>query len=174
MLLLDSNYAPLSGGDWGWGLVLLLILLYGAFRGWKNGLIKEIVSFFGIFVGFYLAYHFYKQSEVGVLGFLLIWICVPLVLGIVAWLITKVLDNIIVLGTMNKLFGAVAGFLKFAFLIGCVILAIDYVREAKHKLEENPVMKVLEAVPNALFPMKEPPSDSSPTPPDEGEEHIQE
>ena len=168
MLLLDSSYPPPSGGEWGWGLLLLIPLLYGAFRGWKNGLIKEVVSFFGIFVGFYLAYRFYKQSEVGVLGFLLIWICVPLVLGIVAWLITKVLDKTIVLGTTNKLLGAVAGFLKFAFLIGCVIIAIDYVREAKHKLEENPVMKVLQAVPNALFPMDDP----TPSTPPEGGEYI--
>lgn len=133
-------------------LLCLVILLYGAWRGWRNGLVKEVVSFVGIFLGFIIAYHYYKQSEVGVLGFLLIWIGVPLVLGIAAWLITKLLDKIIVIGTTNRLLGAVAGFLKFAFLIGCVILAIDYVREAKHKLEENPVMKVLEAVPSALFP----------------------
>lgn len=133
-------------------LLLLAILLYGAFRGWRNGLVKEVISFFGIFIGFYLAYYFYKQAQVGVLGFLLIWIGVPLVLGIIAWLITKVLDKIIVIGTMNKLLGAAAGFLKYAFLLGCVIMAIDYVREAKHKLEENPVVKALEAVPNVLFP----------------------
>ena len=113
---------------------------------------KEVISFFGIFIGFYLAYYFYKQAQVGVLGFLLIWIGVPLALGIIAWLITKVLDKILVIGTMNKLLGAAAGFLKYAFLLGCVILAIDYVRETKHKLEENPVVKALEAVPNALFP----------------------
>ena len=146
-------------------LLCLVILLYGAFRGWKNGLVKEVVSFVGIFLGFYIAYYFYKQAEVGILGFLLIWIGVPLVLGILAWLITKVLDNIIVVGTANKLLGAVAGFLKFAFLLGCIILVIDYVREAKHKLEENPIMKTLEAVPSYLFPIKTP----LPTSP-EGEE----
>ena len=86
------------------------------------------------------------------MGFLLIWIGIPLVLGMIAWLITKVLNKIIVVSTLNKLLGAAAGFLKYAFLIGCVILAIDYVREAKHKLEENPVVKVLEAVPGFLFP----------------------
>ena len=88
----------------------------------------------------------------GVLGFLLIWIGIPLVLGMIAWLVTKVIDKIIVVNTLNRLLGAAAGFLKYAFLIGCVILAIDYVREAKNKLEENPVVKVLEAVPGLLFP----------------------
>lgn len=133
-------------------LLCLAILLYGAFRGWKNGLVKEVISFVGFFLGFFIAYEYYKRSEVGVVGFLLIWIGIPLVLGMIAWLITKVLNKIIVVSTLNKLLGAAAGFLKYAFLIGCVILAIDYVREAKNKLEENPVVKVLEAVPNLLFP----------------------
>lgn len=133
-------------------LLCLAILLYGAFRGWKNGLVKEVISFVGFFLGFFIAYEYYKRSEVGVVGFLLIWIGIPLILGMIAWLITKVLNKIIVVSTLNKLLGAAAGFLKYAFLIGCVILAIDYVREAKNKLEENPVVKVLEAVPNLLFP----------------------
>lgn len=133
-------------------LLCLAILLYGAFRGWKNGLVKEVISFVGFFLGFFIAYEYYKRAEVGVLGFLLIWIGIPLVLGMIAWLVTKVLDKIIVVSTLNRLLGAAAGFLKYAFLIGCVILAIDYVREAKNKLEENPVVKVLEAVPGLLFP----------------------
>lgn len=133
-------------------LLCLAILLYGAFRGWKNGLVKEVISFVGFFLGFFIAYEYYKRAEVGVLGFLLIWIGIPLVLGMIAWLVTKVIDKIIVVSTLNRLLGAAAGFLKYAFLIGCVILAIDYVREAKNKLEENPVVKVLEAVPGLLFP----------------------
>ena len=152
MLFLFSNYSPPSGGDWGWGLLCLAILLYGAFRGWRNGLIREVISFAGFFIGLYLAYYYYKQADVGVLGFLLIWIGVPLVLGIAAWLVTKVLDNIIVVGTLNKLLGAAAGFLKYAFLLGCLIMAIDYVRETKAKLEENPVVKTLVTVPQHLFP----------------------
>lgn len=133
-------------------LLCLAVLLYGAFRGWKNGLVKEVISFVGFFLGFFIAYEYYKRAEVGVLGFLLIWIGIPMVLGMIAWLVTKVIDKIIVVNTLNRLLGAAAGFLKYAFLIGCVILAIDYVREAKNKLEENPVVKVLEAVPGLLFP----------------------
>ncbi len=148
-------------------LLCLAPLLYGAWRGWRNGLVKEVISFVSIFVGFYIAYEFYKQTEVGVLGFLLIWVCVPMTLCFLAWIVTKVLDHIIVIGTLNKLFGAVAGFLKYAFLIGCIIIAIDYVREIKEKIEENPVLKALETVPEKLFPM-----DSPSTPPCEGGEYI--
>ena len=140
-------------------LLCLVMLLYGTWRGWRNGLVKEVISFTGIFLGFYIAYHFYKRADVGVLGFLLIWIGVPLVLGLIAWMVTKLLDKMVVISTMNKVLGAAAGFLKFAFLLGCIIMAIDYVREVKHKVEESPVVKMLETVPNVLFPDIEKPAE---------------
>ena len=146
-------------------LICLAILLYGAFRGWQNGLIREVISISGFFIGLYLAYHYYKEVGWGAIGFLLIWIGVPLVLGIAAWLVTKVIDKIFVIGTVNRLMGAIAGLVKYAFLLGCLIMVIDYVREVKSKLEENPVVKILEAVPSALFPMDSPPA----TPCEEGE-----
>ena len=107
----------------------------------------------------------FRQSQVGVLGFLLIWIGVPLALGLVAWMITKLLDKILIIGTVNKLLGAAIGFLKFAFLLGCIIVAVDFVREVKHNVEGNPIVKALEAVPSYFFPIKTP----LPTSP-EGEE----
>ena len=152
LLFSIGNYALPSGEDWEWGLICLLPLFYGAFRGWKNGFVKEVFSFIGIFIGFYVAYQLFKYSEVGWLGFIVIWIAVPLALNAVAWLLTKLMDDTVVIGTMNKLLGAAVGFLKFAFFLGCIILAIDYVRDMKHKLEENPVVEMLEKVPNVLFP----------------------
>ena len=76
----------------------------------------------------------------------------PLVLGILAWAITKVLDHIIIIGKLNKLLGAIVGCLKYALLLGCLLLVIDYVREAKSKFEDNGVVKALQAMPNVLFP----------------------
>ena len=133
-------------------LICLAILLFGAWRGWRNGLLREVISFTGFFIGLYLAYYYYKQVGCGVLGFLLIWIMVPLTLGIGAWMITKLLDKIIVIGTVNKLLGAAVGFLKYALLLGCLMMLVDYVREMKAKVEENPLMQVLEATPKLLFP----------------------
>lgn len=133
-------------------LICLAILLYGAWRGWRNGLLREVISFAGFFIGLYLAYRYYEQMGFGVFGFLLIWIMVPLTLGIVAWMITKLLDETIVIGTVNKLLGAAVGFLKYALLLGCLMMLFDYVREVKAQVEKNPVVKALETVPNALFP----------------------
>ena len=133
-------------------IICLALLLYGAFRGWKNGFVKEVISFTGIFLGFYVAYQLFKYAHVGWLEFIFIWIAVPLVLNAIAWLLTKLLDEILVVDTLNKLMGAVVGFLKFAFLIGCIIMAVYYVRGVKARLEDNSVVKILETVPNTLFP----------------------
>ena len=133
-------------------LICLAILLYGAFRGWRNGLLREVISFTGFFIGLYLAYRYYEQVGFGVFGFLLIWIIVPLTLGFVAWMITKLLDEIIVIGTVNKLLGAAVGFLKYALLLGCLMMLVDYVREVKSQVETNPLVQALKATPKYLFP----------------------
>ncbi|MBQ8968332.1 MAG: CvpA family protein [Bacteroidaceae bacterium] len=133
-------------------LICLAILLFGTWRGWRNGLLKEAISFTGFFIGLYVAYHYYKQVGCGAVGFLLLWIGIPLALGVAAWLLTKVLDKILVIGTMNRVLGAALGFLKYAFLLGCLIMAIDYVREVKTKYEANGVVKALQTAPKFLFP----------------------
>lgn len=133
-------------------LICLVILLYGTWSGWRNGLLKEAISFTGFFIGLYVAYHYYERVGYGALGFLLLWIGVPLVLGAAAWLVTKMLDRMIVVGTTNKVLGAALGFLKYAFLMGCVMLAIDYVRDVKAQYAEDGVKKVLQTVPKFLFP----------------------
>ena len=130
----------------------MAVLLFGAIRGWRNGLVKEVISFVGLFLGFYIAYQMYQRADVGVVGFLLIWVGVPLALGAVAWMITKLLDHIIIVGTANRLLGAAAGFLKFAFLLGCLLTAYDYVCKVKTEAEKNEWVKVLELAPDYLFP----------------------
>ncbi|MBQ7572097.1 MAG: CvpA family protein [Bacteroidaceae bacterium] len=133
-------------------LICLAVLLYGAWRGWRNGFITEVISFTGIFLGFYVAYELYRHSHVNLLSLVLIWVAIPLLLNAVAWLVTKTLDKVLVVGSVNKLLGAAAGFLKYAFVLGCIIWVLDYVREVKTRVEQNPVVKTLEAVPNYLFP----------------------
>jgi len=133
-------------------LICLAVLLYGAWRGWRNGFITEVISFTGIFLGFYVAYELYRHSHVNLLSLVLIWVAIPLLLNAVAWMVTKTLDKVLVVGSVNKLLGAAAGFLKYSFVLGCIIWALDYVREVKTRVEQNPVVKTLEAVPNYLFP----------------------
>lgn len=89
----------------------------------------------GFFLGLFIAWKVYSDVNDSVIMFILIWIATPIVLGMVASIITKTLDFTIVGGFMNRLLGAVAGVVKWGFLIGVLALMADKVQEWKTLLE---------------------------------------
>ena len=103
-------------------MVALAILLYGAVMGLKNGFLKELASMTGFFIGLFLAWKYYEQIGGGVIAFLAIWIVTPITLGILASLVTKLLDWTLVGGLMNRLLGCIFGITKWAVLILCVMV----------------------------------------------------
>lgn len=122
--------------------VIVLILLWGAWRGWKAGLIKEAFSTCGLIVGLIVAVLFYKvlgeyfspalgsgslASYAGcVMAFVLIWVLVPIFAGIGANVLTKAVKNVF-LGPLNSFLGMLLGALKFLILISFVFSAMSYV-----------------------------------------------
>ena len=121
--------------------IIILTLVWGAYRGWKNGLLKEVVSMLGFFVGLFIAYELYGvfgewlaphlsgNVSVGrvfgrVLAFIILWVVVPIVLGLVATVLTKTLKGLR-LGFPNSMLGLLVGALKFYILLSFVFGAID-------------------------------------------------
>lgn len=105
-----------------WNALCIVLVGYGVIRGWCNGLIKELVSTVGFFVGLVLAYKFSDAVGGGTLVFLAIWIGAPLLLGMLASLVTKVIDHVFLVGGMNRLLGALLGAAKWAILLLCIHL----------------------------------------------------
>ncbi len=119
--------------DW----ILIALLVVAAIRGWRLGVIKQILSLLGIIVGLVLAKMFS-----GVLGgvlsphlgdnmaisqgvaFIAIWVAVPIVLNLIGEVVSTVLDKIIIVGKVNKVLGAVFSLFKYAFLLGAIIWAL--------------------------------------------------
>lgn len=114
-------------------IFLIVLLLWSAYSGWRQGFLKEIVSALGFLVGLLIAATCYSQlgeyltkagSQMGaltnVVAFLLLWIIVPIVLGFVANMLTKALKGM-KLGLPNSLLGAAVSIVKFAVLISCVL-----------------------------------------------------
>ena len=114
-------------------VVILLIAIWGAYRGWKNGLLKEVVSTLGFLLGLLIAYllyarcgdylSFYISDNVTMgkiigrlVAFVLLWIISPIVLGTLATLVTKTLKGLH-LGFFNSLAGSVVGIVKYAILL---------------------------------------------------------
>ena len=120
-------------------IILLAILALGVIRGYMRGLVRQLASLVGLVAGLLIARALYAGvgeylsvqmgTSVGlsqVIAFFLIWIAVPLVLSVVAFLLTKALQ-IIKLGFLNRLLGAVLGGLKYALILSLLLQLMAYI-----------------------------------------------
>ncbi|MCR5820060.1 MAG: CvpA family protein [Bacteroidaceae bacterium] len=118
-------------------ILFLVVFAAGAFRGWTNGLLKEVLGLAGAFLGLYVAYLLYEQvghqlaphigcspTVGGIIAFFLIWIGVPLLLTMLGSLLTGVLKWIGLDG-INNLGGAILSLAKYAIILGIVCNVIS-------------------------------------------------
>ncbi len=110
-----------------------IILIFALVRGLMNGFVKELASTIGFLVGLFVAATCYETlgeyltvdgSEVNmftsIVAFLLLWIIVPIIFGLLATLITKALD-LTVLGIANRIGGGILSMAKYLVLLSCVL-----------------------------------------------------
>jgi len=122
-------------------IVLLVPLLYGVYKGFKNGLIKEIVSFFSFIIGLFAALKFSSfakelllennllpQQYAPLASFVLTFLAVVILLNIFGRITERIIKAVL-LGFVNKLLGAIFGALKFLLLIGTLVLFIDRINQ---------------------------------------------
>lgn len=126
-------------------LFILVLMIWAAFNGWRNGFIKEVVSSVGFLAGLLIAATCYStfgeylavtgtESNMftSVVAFFLLWIVVPIVLGLVVNILTKALKGM-QLGLPNSILGALVSLVKYVVLISCVL----NVMQALHILNEE-------------------------------------
>lgn len=111
-----------------------VVMLYGVVTGWTNGLLKEVCSTAGFLVGMYVAWYCYSNMGLDPMYALALCLLFPLGLGIVANILSKGLNNLFVIGTVNRLLGAVLGGAKFALLIYILSEIIKKIEEWKNLL----------------------------------------
>ena len=109
-------------------------LIYGLISGWKNGLFEELVSAGGFLVGLGIAYIYYKTVGCNIWAFIFLTLGSALVLGLLATLITKVLDHIYFAGFINHLLGAILGCFKWAIVVGLILLILDRLEPLRQSL----------------------------------------
>ena len=110
-----------------------IILIFALVRGLMNGFVKELASTIGFLVGLFVAATCYETlgeyltvdgSEVNmftsIVAFLLLWIIVPIIFGLLATLITKALD-LTALGIANRIGGGILSMAKYLVLLSCVL-----------------------------------------------------
>jgi membrane protein required for colicin V production len=84
-----------------------------------------------------------------ILSFILVWVAVPLGCSLIASVLTKALE-VINLGWLNRLFGALLGAIKVMLLVGLAIYVLEYI-DPKREM----VSKTTKSASLLYSPMKE-------------------
>ena len=129
-----------------------IVMVFALVRGMMNGFIKEIASTIGFLLGLLVAATCYETlgeyltvdgSEVNmftsIVAFLLLWIIVPIIFGLLATLITKLL-NLTGLGIINRLLGGVLSMAKYLVLLSCVLNVMVSLNILNNERTEGSVM----------------------------------
>jgi len=118
-------------------IILLIPLLWGAYRGYKKGLLLEIVAIFalvlGVIGGFKLLHwgihtltNFIGDYHklIPVLAFILIFISIVILVNILGKALKKVLDYTL-LGSLDNFSGALVGLIKWAFGLSIILWLVQ-------------------------------------------------
>ena len=143
--------------------ICLIILIYGSYKGFKNGIVGELLSFLGILLGIYLSKTYYPIVDeylatifdstnqlVSLISVILIFSVTIILTKILSKVITKAL-NVLALGLLNKLIGSIFGLLKY-LLILCIITFIFsqandiFVFVETNKIEETQIFSKIQKI----------------------------
>ncbi len=118
-------------------IFLALVIVWALISGWRNGFIRELLSTVGYLVGLLVAALAYKwlgsylavegsqaNMMTSIVAFLLLWVATPIVLGLVANLLTGAVKTL-QLGWINSALGSVVSLIKFSILIGCILSVLS-------------------------------------------------
>ncbi|MCM4150512.1 CvpA family protein [Arenibacter sp. N53] len=118
-------------------IILGLLLLYGLYKGIRNGLFVELASLVALVTGLYGAIHFsyivgeylsknmeWNERYMNTASFLITFIIIVLVVNMAGKLLTKIAD-FAMLGLLNKIAGGIFGALKVAVILGALLIFFD-------------------------------------------------
>ncbi|SDD68693.1 membrane protein required for colicin V production [Pricia antarctica] len=137
-------------------IILGLLLVWGLWRGLKNGLIIELASIFALIAGIFGAIHFsyyagdylsqsmdWEERYINLTAFVITFILIVLVVHILANLLTKI-ANFAMLGWLNRLAGGIFGVVKVAVILGALLVFFDRVNTSAGLVkDENMEQSVL-------------------------------
>lgn len=118
-------------------IFIIVVVLWAFFSGWRNGLLKELSSSLGFLVGLFIAASCYstfgeylavngtESNMITSIGaFFILWIIVPIALGLAANIMTKVVNHLH-LGALNRIGGSAVSLVKFTVLLSCILSVMN-------------------------------------------------
>ena len=116
-------------------IFILVILGFCLVRGIFRGIIKELTSIVGVFVGFFVAYNFYpvvavlisrffaNKAYLNIVSFFLAFTVLFLAVGLVG-VILKHLFKAVALGWLDRVLGAAFGFIKAVLIVSVLLVPL--------------------------------------------------
>jgi membrane protein required for colicin V production len=117
-------------------IIIAIPLIYGAYKGFRNGFIMEVFSILALFVGLYAAFNFSdqlttlfvdtKKEEPQYLP-AIIFIVLLIGVGVGVYFAGKALEKIVkaaMLSTPNRIAGGIIGTAKFLYFTGSTLMFI--------------------------------------------------
>jgi membrane protein required for colicin V production len=150
-------------------LIILLPLIYGAYKGYKRGFIMSLFMLLAVIVGLYAAFHFtdvivdygkehfkWSSKYVSPITFLTLF----LVVGAGVYFGGKVLESVIKLAklsVLNSLAGALLGLLQWIYFVGSLLLMLISFDQkekiiSKETKQHSNVLPVITAVLHGSIP----------------------
>ncbi|SFR55549.1 MULTISPECIES: CvpA family protein [Maribacter] len=118
-------------------ILLGLPLIWGLWKGYKNGLFMEIASIVALVAGIFGAIHFsyitgnylsehldWDERNMSIIAFIITLILIIIIVNLAGKILTKV-ANFAMLGSLNKIAGGIFGVLKVAILLGAAFIFFD-------------------------------------------------
>lgn len=137
-------------------IVIGLLLIWGLWKGLKNGLFIELASIVALIAGIFGAIHFsyiagdylsqnmqWNERYISLTSFIITFIIIVLAIHFAGKLLTKIAD-FAMLGLVNKIAGALFGALKVAVILGAILVFFERVNSSvglvKNKTMENSIL----------------------------------
>lgn len=132
-------------------VILGLLLVYGLYKGWKNGFFVEIASLAAIIIGLYGAIQFsyltgnylsqnmdWDENYIKLVAFIITFLAIVILVNMAAKILTKI-ANFAMLGLVNKLAGGVFGVLKTAVILGTLLYFFESASSSFNLIENKTV-----------------------------------
>ncbi|EAQ42856.1 CvpA family protein [Polaribacter sp. MED152] len=151
-------------------IIIIVILLFAAVRGFMTGLFAAIASLVAIIAGVFCAIHYSYYIEYAlndsvlewshqtnkIVAFAVTFLAVVLAVIFVGKLLTKLAD-ITALGLLNKILGAIFGALKWSFILSVIFLLFDKFNKTipfveEEMLEESVMFYPIKSIIPTLIP----------------------
>jgi len=148
-------------------IIIVLFLGWGFIMGFRKGFVIEIASLTALIIGIWAGIHFsdfisslliskfgWNSEYMPVISFLVIFIIIVIAVFILAKIIEKFI-NLLALGMLNKIAGAVFGSIKYAVILSVAILIFnkfDTDKKLENKAEASLLYKPVAAIVPSVIP----------------------